>query len=357
MGIYNRDYIREDRPGGSFGLGSYGWAIKYIVIANVAVFLVQQVDPRVTELLSLRVTRQTAAQTNAWTIPFRASPEQAAQYLPVGKESIPDVQLPAGTYLQVLDREGAYARVLAVGDFGGTEAWIARDYVALNWMELLQVWRFLTYGFCHSGLMHIFFNMYMLYIFGQHVEPIYGSREFLAFYLVSIVMSALAYVGIEMFHDISTSMVGASGGVMAVTFLAARHFPTKTILFMFVLPLEYRWLALLYAVGDLSGMFSGGTGVAHAAHLGGAAFGLAYYQYGWRVLGGWSDTFRSWRMPRRRIRLGKRPEIQLYQPPRESLDAEVDSILDKIHREGEAALTEEERAVLKDASQRYKNKL
>src|SRR5262245_49998940 len=48
-----------------------------------------------------------------------------------------------------------------------------------------EVWRLVTPMFLHVGLWHLFWNMLILYWAGSWLEDIYGSREFLAFYLVS----------------------------------------------------------------------------------------------------------------------------------------------------------------------------
>jgi membrane associated rhomboid family serine protease len=236
----------------------------------------------------------------------------------------------------------------------------AREWLSLSAGDLyrFQVWRLLTYGFCHDpqNLMHILFNMYFLWMFGRLVEPIYGSREFLAFYLTAVCISGLCFVAVHATQP-NASVLGASGGVMAVVMLSAMHFPRMKILLMFVIPIEFRWLAVMYVVADLFGFFGGGTGVAHMAHLGGAAFGLAYKYYDWRLLRTW-DRLRGrfsgggtrWVPPSRR------PKVRIYQPKQENLDEQVDAILDKISREGEASLSEEERSILKDASRRYKDR-
>jgi hypothetical protein len=104
----------------------------------------------------------------------------------------------------------------------------------------------------------------------------------------------------------------------------------------------------------VSGALQGGSDVAHVAHLGGAAFGVAYKYFGWRILRPWPALFgrgsRSWGAPL------NRPKVRIYEPNPENLDEQVDAILDKIHREGEASLTDRERSILKDASRRYKNR-
>lgn len=290
MGIYNRDYIRDSGPRGFTGGSSDLWAVKYLLIANIAVFVLQ---------------------------------------------------------LMTINMPG----------FGAT-GWFS---LHINDIKHFEFWRLLTYGFCHSpqNLMHILFNMYFLWMFGRLLEPIYGSREFLAFYLSAIVISGLCFVGVHAAQPDSAMVIGASGGVMAVVMLAAMHFPRMTIYVMFVIPMEFRWLALLYVIVDLSGFMQGDTGVAHVAHLGGAAFGISYKYFDWRVLRVWGSLKRrfsggggsgGWPTPSRR------PKVRIYQPKQDNIDEQVDAILDKIHREGEASLTDKERSILKDASRRYRDR-
>src|SRR5207237_381134 len=73
-----------------------------------------------------------------------------------------------------------------------------------------ELWRLLTYGFCHVNTSHIFFNMFSLWLFGKYVEPIYGAREFLAFYLVGILISGLAFLGFDAAHAVPHGTIGAS---------------------------------------------------------------------------------------------------------------------------------------------------
>ncbi len=82
-------------------------------------------------------------------------------------------------------------------------------------------YRTVTYGFLHSGILHLGLNMLALYILGTLLEPVVGTRRFVAIYVISILGGALGVALIE--PDSPT--VGASGGVfgmMAAAFLIAR---------------------------------------------------------------------------------------------------------------------------------------
>src|SRR5262249_36864532 len=90
-----------------------------------------------------------------------------------------------------------------------------------------QVWRLLTHAFCHERyfIFHILFNMLCLYWFGCTLEMLYGSREFLLFYLTAAVVAALAFVGMDLYTGSTSPGIGASGAVMAVMMLYTMHFP------------------------------------------------------------------------------------------------------------------------------------
>ncbi len=297
MGFENRDYARSGNSGGyggGYGNSGGNWAINYLLVANIAVFLLQQLSKQ-----------------------------------PVN----------AGGFIVMDDQISNYLSL------------------SLRSLEQFQIWRLVTYGFCHGSFMHIFFNMYVLWMFGRIVEPIYGSKEFLAFYLTGVVVSGLCHVGIQLVDGNVAGVIGASGGVNAVVFLCAMLYPRMTILFMFVIPIEFRFLAVGYALIDLFGVLSPGDSViAHAAHLGGAAFGVAYKYFGWRIMP--LLSFGNWKMPKRGPK--SNPNIRAYQPPEsppsQNLDSRVDEILIKIQEQGEASLTDEERKILTDASKKYKNR-
>jgi len=233
------------------------------------------------------------------------------------------------------------------------------DWLSLNLGDLyptFQIWRLVTYGFCHGSLPHIAINLFVLWMFGRNVEPVYGSREFLAFYLTGVVLSGLCHVGMQVVEQDPAGVIGASGGVMAVVFLTAMLYPREKVYVMFILPLELRWMAVLYAAADVMGFISGGSNVAHAAHLAGAAFGVLYKYNDWRIM----RVVSRWPRLKKPSLSRTQSNVRLYhpsrdEPSREEVTARVDSLLEKISRDGEASLTDAERQFLKDASRRYRD--
>jgi len=227
------------------------------------------------------------------------------------------------------------------------------DLLARPW----QVYQLLTYGFAHdpNSIMHILLNMFGLWLFGTDLEGIYGRTEFLRIYLVAIVLAGIVWVGIEVANERAAELIGASGGVMGLMALYVLHFPRRGFYVWGVLPMPAWALGILYLLMDISGAANPeGSSVANVAHLAGMAFGFAYYTSGMNL---------GRLVPRRFSDLsGKlfrmRPRLKIHDPQRDARDltAQVDEILEKISREGEASLTKTERRTLEEASRRYQRR-
>lgn len=208
-------------------------------------------------------------------------------------------------------------------------------------------WKFLTSGFAHdpNGVTHILFNMMGLYFLGRDVEDRIGRREFLAFYLTTIVLaniiSALRY---HMFvpMDQWRGGLGASGGVVGVAILYAFYFPHRKLLFMLVIPMPAWVLAVVFVLVDTFGV--GGDRIAHDVHLAGAAIGAIYALTKIRLTA-LSSSLKN-----------RRPKLRVVKHESdEELEREGDRLLDKVHREGEQSLTAKERKLLERYS-RYKRR-
>ena len=231
------------------------------------------------------------------------------------------------------------------------------DVVKRPWL----LFEFVTYGFLHDAwhFKHILFNMIGLWFFGRSVEDRYGKREYLAFFLTSIVVAGVVWVVGEFVSQrqlTHISMLGASGGISAVLILFCLNFPHQLIYIWGVLPIP-AWIAAVIFVGmDLMGAAGkggeGGANVAFTAHLGGALFALLYFQSGMRL-----DRF----LPSGAIlkQLQAKPKLRVHDP--ESTDADdteaaVDEILKKIQEQGRDSLTRKERRILEDASREYQKR-
>ena len=377
MGIHNREYLRDSffRPSESFG-GSGGGprgpasAVKVLVILNVAVFLATWLVPYLGSQLELPAT-------------FYVARQGAVIYSPESRESLSGVEVSKGGYVVPLqsgkdklpwnkdDFPGASERFeelrrddlnnwvsaeAVVVDGGGrflVTGMIRQTDIGTIWWQF--PWRLITYGFCHdrSSLFHLAFNMICLWMFGRLIEGIYGRREFLWVYLLGVFLSGVCHLVWQLASGgDATPMVGASGGVMAVMVLSAIHFPRIKVLLFLIIPVELGKLVVGLVLLDVlraTGVFGGDTHIAYMAHLGGAAFGYVYFRSGIRLSSGWEGRLGKLRLWRRRV---VRPSIRVYQPPVDGFDDQVDAVLEKISRQGEASLTEGERDLLMEASRR-----
>lgn len=138
--------------------------------------------------------------------------------------------------------------------------------------------RLLSAGFLHADLMHLIFNMLTLYFFGPIVIEAFGAVGFLVIYFGSILLGNLFSLYLYKRQG-WYSAIGASGGVSGILFAAIAIFPFIGIAFMFIpIPIPGYIFGLLYFSYSVYMMLnpSQHDNIGHAAHLGGAFFGLVY---------------------------------------------------------------------------------
>lgn len=247
--------------------------------------------------------------------------------------------------------------------FLGNSHWLM-DHMAASADSLRKPylwWQLLSYGFAHStrDSMHIFWNMFGLWVFGRQIEEVYGPKELLRIYLVSMLLGGLMWATRAQFSGEAGRLVGASGAVTAVTLLFCINFPKQTILLMMVLPVPAWVVGVLIIAGDLIGMRVSGENVAFDVHLVGAAFAIAYYKFGWN-LGRWTPSFS---IPIKRLNpFSRQPRLRVHRPTVEDqddfeqLEAQADRLLEKVNQNGVDSLTDREREVLENYSRRMRNK-
>ncbi|MEZ6088958.1 MAG: rhomboid family intramembrane serine protease [Pirellulaceae bacterium] len=238
--------------------------------------------------------------------------------------------------------------------FGGRDFALQRamqvnpETIVQPWMY----WKFLTYGFAHGNMNHLLFNMIGLFFFGRAVENRVGKFEFIRFYLVAIILGGIFWsVRTYFFGGPGGGVIGASGGVVAVTMLFVLWYPQAEILLMMVLPIKGWVLGLMLIVGNLLGMGSSQT--AFDVHLVGIGFAISYFYFNWNLA---TLPFGSGiKIPRRG------PRLKLHDPDRkarkETQEAdEAERILQKIHDQGESSLTNAERKLLERYSRRLRER-
>jgi len=135
-----------------------------------------------------------------------------------------------------------------------------------------QPWQVITYGFLHGSVLHLFFNMFALYMFGSDLERLFGPARYLNLYFVSVIIAAVtqlvfsAVAGGEPYPT-----VGASGGVFGILLAFGMYFPNRRVVLLIPpIPMPAWVFVLLYGVVELYlGVTGTQAGVAHFAHLGG----------------------------------------------------------------------------------------
>lgn len=210
-----------------------------------------------------------------------------------------------------------------------TAAPVIERYFALHYFTspAFYPWQLFTYMFLHGGFMHLFFNMFALFMFGGIIERSLGASRFLFYYISCGIFAGLAQMGafaitisryMELFTPaesdyiinqgwqllqqgfnyaeptaatlnalVNQAMVGASGAVYGVLLAFGMLFPNQPIYLYFAIPIKAKWMVAGYAVIELLYCISGGStvdNVAHLAHLGGMLLGFVMIIY-WRRKG------------------------------------------------------------------------
>ena len=145
-----------------------------------------------------------------------------------------------------------------------------------------------TSMFMHGGLMHIIFNMWFLWIFGDNIESVLGHKRYVLFYLLCGVGAALAQIQINTGSQIP--MVGASGAIAGVLGAYLIRFPRATVHVLVILIIFITFIRVpamvVIGIWFLSNLTAGlGTlgieetgGTAWFAHLGGFVSGVVLNQ-------------------------------------------------------------------------------
>jgi membrane associated rhomboid family serine protease len=181
----------------------------------------------------------------------------------------------------------------------------------------------ITHMFMHANFMHLFFNMFALYMFGGILENVWGPKRFLIYYLVCGLGAALVHETVIMFEYnklintvspdnlqividngakvlnegkqyadvtmrdlqmlLNTPTVGASGAIFGVLLAFGVLFPNTQLMLLFPpIPIKAKYFVIGYGAIELFlALTQPGSNIAHAAHLGGMLFGYILIRY-WR---------------------------------------------------------------------------
>ncbi|HWQ82504.1 MAG TPA: rhomboid family intramembrane serine protease [Ignavibacteria bacterium] len=245
-------------------------------------------------------------------------------------------------------------------------------------------WQVFTYMYMHGSFSHLFFNMFALWMFGMELENLWGSKTFFIYYTVCGIGAGLANAFLApLFTSLPPNVptVGASGSIYGVLIAFGMLFPNRYIYIYFMLPLKAKYLVIIYMAVEVFAVASQSqSGIAHVAHLGGAVVGFLYVYFylnrGPRKFSrtGDSNVFDNLK----NVFEKKDKEANIYDiPKRDITDAEfedlnkskyeddvrqkereaqerIDAILDKLSARGYSSLTDEEKKILFQESKRLR---
>ncbi|MGB3946704.1 MAG: rhomboid family intramembrane serine protease [Bacteroidia bacterium] len=189
-----------------------------------------------------------------------------------------------------------------------TLGWDLSDTLGLHFplADSFRPYQIITYMFMHGSFMHLFFNMFALWMFGNTLENVWGPKRFLTYYLITGIGAAVCHYAV-VYYEMQPALnyinqnaldypelealkqevynapvvVGASGSVFGILLAFGMMFPNTLLYLYFAIPIKAKWFVVLYGAVEL---FSGLRGdpsdnVAHFAHLGGMLFGFILIKY------------------------------------------------------------------------------
>tara|TARA_B100000212_G_scaffold55343_1_gene36603 strand:- start:2036 stop:2890 length:855 start_codon:yes stop_codon:yes gene_type:complete len=208
---------------------------------------------------------------------------------------------------------------------------------------ILKPWSILTYGFIHGSFSHIFWNMLILYYFGNILKNIFGEKLILNLFLSGIVAGGLTYLIsynlFPVFKGVNSVMIGASAGVMSVLFFLAAYDPQYRIRIIFF-DIKILYIALFLFFYDIIQIPLNNSG-GHIAHIGGALWGYYYsvkYNNGSDLVNSILSYFKK--------NTNNKPSVKSKTDNKSFNQDKIDEILDKISDSGYDSLTKSEKEYL-----------
>ncbi|PHQ29046.1 rhomboid family protein [Leeuwenhoekiella nanhaiensis] len=232
---------------------------------------------------------------------------------------------------------------------------------------VIQPWSLLTYAFLHGGFFHIFWNMVILYWFGQIVLNLFTEKRFLTVYLLGALAGGVLYVlAYNLFPVLITSsayLVGASAAVRAIMIFIATYTPNTEVRIIFF-NVKLWHIGVFVVLMDLIQLPTSGNAGGLLAHLGGALFGYVYATQlaKGNDIGIWwerlADTVAGWFKSKPKQPKKAKMKTVYKNQSRQSTSystsgmskseqqKRIDSILDKISKSGYESLSKEDKDFL-----------
>lgn len=233
----------------------------------------------------------------------------------------------------------------------------------------VKPWTIFTYMFSHDSVWHLLGNMLWLWLFGYIFLDLTGNRKIVPVYIYGAFAGAVAFVlafnffpGLRVYLSDAT-ILGASAGVMAIAAAVTTIAPGYRIFPMIMGGIPIWVLMLIYLLIDLASIPTSNPG-GHISHLAGALTGFLFIYffrkgYDWSE---WMNNFFDWvanlfnpDKPKKgkviKTELFYKSDTKPYKKTPNITEQRVNEILDKINQKGFNSLTDEEKELLKRASQ------
>ncbi|WP_109852042.1 rhomboid family intramembrane serine protease [Aquimarina sp. AU58] len=229
---------------------------------------------------------------------------------------------------------------------------------------IIQPWSMLTYSFLHFDFWHIFWNMLVLYWFGQYVLNLFTEKRFLTIYVLGAIcgglLFVLAYNLFPVLNNTLAYLIGASAAVRAIMIFIAAYTPNSEVR-IFVFNVKLWQIGVFVVLSDLIQIPTSGNAGGLIAHLGGALFG---YMYAIQLkkgndIGAWfeklMDGLSAMFTPKKKSPLKtvhkskthkRAPKKTVTSATKTPNQKQIDAILDKISKSGYDSLTKEEKDFL-----------
>jgi len=208
-----------------------------------------------------------------------------------------------------------------------------------------MIWQPFTYLFLHGGIIHLLFNMFVLWMFGKDLENDWGFIPFIKYYFACGVGAAVvtSIFGWGSF----TPVIGASGAIYGLLLAYGLMYPNRLVYLYGILPIKVKFMVIgLGVIAFFASMTSTNTTVSHITHISGMVIGFIYLQSRINY-----KRLKLWMIDRKinilNVKINERENID------NQLRNKVDRILEKLNTQGWDGLTEDEQKVLHKASRTY----
>ena len=234
-----------------------------------------------------------------------------------------------------------------------------------------RIWEFITFQFIHANLGHVAFNCVGIFFFGPWMERWWGSLRYLLFYLLCGIAGGLFYaflLSVGILPDrgpdpgIQIPLVGASAGIYGLLIGVAVLAPHTMVQLLFppitLTMRQFAFTVISLAVGVIAGdnflgwnLFENSGG--EAGHLGGAIAGFILVRFSFLLGKRTSSPAVHRGRPDLRPPQFSQPKLRPVTVIDLAAANEIDRILDKISQHGFQSLTDEERDLLREASENH----